>query len=160
MEAPAPKPAPAPAPKPAPKVEAPVATPAPAPKAEEKAPEATTWTIERGVNLRPAPGMDNTPKGILKAGTQLEGVKLDSGWVKTEEGYFWHTFGTTSEVEAVESGTYTIHHGVNVRPAQGMNNTPLGMYLKGATVKGEKMPSGWVKTDRGYFWHTFGTLTN
>ena len=102
--------------------------------------------------------MDNTPKDVLTAGTTVEGVKLDSGWVKSDEGYFWHTFGTTGDLEVVESGTYTIHHGVNVRPAVGMDNSPLGMYLKGSTVEGEKLANGWVKTDRGYFWHTFGTF--
>ncbi|OFS14260.1 transglycosylase family protein [Kytococcus sp. HMSC28H12] len=101
---PTPEPAPTPEPKPEP-APTPEPTPEPAPKPQpEPAPtpfvdeddttgETVTWTIDRGVNLRPEAGMDNTPKGILEAGTQLEGVKLESGWVKTDRGYFWHTFG-------------------------------------------------------------------
>ena len=130
----------------------------PTPPTPDPTPDTDTWTITDRVNYRSGPGMSHAVTGKLLPGTTIEGTKLASGWVKTTEGkYFWHSFGTTDSVDTPDPGTYTIKRGVNVRSGPGMSYSILGQYSAGATVAGEKLSSGWVKTDRGYFWHTFGT---
>ncbi|WP_462419064.1 transglycosylase family protein [Kytococcus sp. Marseille-QA3725] len=118
-------------------------------------PQPVEWTITDRVNYRVGPGTNHEAVGKLHPGTKVEGTKLDNGWVKTTEGkYFWHSFGTTDS-EAPTTESFTIERSVNVRSGAGLSHDIVGRYAVGTTVEGTQLPNGWVKTDRGYFWHSF-----
>ncbi|WP_168168528.1 SH3 domain-containing protein, partial [Kytococcus sp. HMSC28H12] len=115
------------------------------------------WTITDRVNYRTGPGTSYQAVGKLYPGTKVTGTKLASGWVKTTEGkYFWHSFGTPDVADTPGATTFRITQGVNVRAGAGLSHAILGQYRAGTTVKGTKLASGWVRTDRGYFWSSYG----
>ena len=103
--------------------------------------------------------------GLYTPGTQVAGTKLDNGWVQTADGFVHGAYvkqvdeaptPPTPDPDPAPGDTYRIDRSVNLRSGPDMRYQVIGVAPRGAEVTGTDV-NGWVRTDLGYFWHTFAT---